>query len=172
MRKTLLASAATAIILAAGVASADEITANVELELTVDAACAMSATEFIQASLVGAFLEDGSPTIGSSAVGNGFIQVACNAGLPYTLETNAGPQGAITLVGDSTGVSIPGAMLIGPVNTPFGNQANGEAYAAVGDGQFQMHPFQVQFNRDYSGNFFPVPAADTYRGNEAITLTF
>jgi spore coat protein U-like protein len=178
MRKTLLATAVTALILATGVASADEITANIELEVSVDPSCAMTVTEHIQSSIGGAYVGDDGEGEGSyiamQSTGHGYgqVTVVCNAGLPYTLETNAGPQGAISLLGDNTGESIPAVMKIGPVGVPFGSAVNGEAFASIGSGVTQNHQLQVFFNTDYSNNFFPIPAADTYRTNEAVILTF
>lgn len=138
----------------------------------------MTVTEHIPASLGGAYVGNDGDGAGdyismeSSTYGYGQILVACNAGLPYTLETNAGPQGAITLVGDNTGESIPGAMKIGPMSVPFGSAINGEGFESIGNGVTQNHQLQVYFNTDFSNNFFPIPAADTYRTNEAITLNF
>lgn len=173
MRNTLLASAIAPLLLAAGFASAGENTANVELEFTVESSCYLYADELVAASTDG-FTGHGGGVMSAGTTGSGdvLMDFACNAGLPFTLETNADVGGMYELVGDSTGTTVPVRIVFNDAEElPFGSVANGEARSFVGTGQVEQMNVGVYFNEDASGTPQPLPAVDIYRSPTPLVIT-
>lgn len=170
MKNTLLASA---IALAgvfgfAGAASAQSATAMTEINVTVDNSCSIETPESQIFGHLG-LSNDGSGYV--SGYGTS-ISVACNLGLPYSVETNAGANGVLTLDGQETGGSLPVRVSLQDNGAPFGSISNGEELSSVGTGEPQSVGIDVDFNDDGSQMILPVPAADNYGGTLVYTVSW
>lgn len=174
MRKTLLASATAALMLAAGAASAQSISHDVQLEVLVETSCAFTVAEnYVGSQIDGFSAIDGGISAANGASAQGSMTIACNTGMPYTIETNADANGLLTLTGQNTGGTIPARIFQGGDNTTvFGSVANGEEWSGVGNGDLQDMTYVVYFNDDGSEQYLPVPAVDTYGTVLSLTASF
>lgn len=174
MRKNILASAALALLLATGAASAAVIVDQTEVVFTVDNACSFNVGESQINANAGA-VNDGSGFVSYQSGANhvGMMSVVCSTGVPYTIQTDAAVGGNIALTGDTTGGSVPTFVYQGPQfsGVPFGSLANGEHYSGTANGQLQDVQYSVAINSLDGGNTsLPIPVADTYR--RTIMWTF
>lgn len=175
MRKTLIAAALAAFAMA-GTASAATQTASTELVFTVNPTCNFT-TDY---STISGDITDGGQGMGPSYnnVQMSGFNVQCNAGTPYTIETDAQAGGLVTLIGDNTGGTVDAFLFQGDnmsLTVPFGSLANSEEISGVATGNSDRHDYTVVFNSDVEGGGFTAratPAADVYRATINHTFTF
>lgn len=168
-------AALLAAITAIGAGSAHAATLNADMDITanVSASCQFSGPG------------DQNFVLGESGMTatsrQSFVLVNCNLYLPYILETDAGPQGEVTLTDASTGKTIPVFLIrdIGGDNflEPWGSQANGEEWAGTGAGTWQYKKFLMDVNAPpsyYGGDTsrFKLPEVGTYVQTVNFTLTY
>jgi len=167
-------------LLAVGSAHAETLNDSVELVYNVEAACVFNLSD---AQLAGdATLSQDFGIIQRTAAA-GSIDVQCNDGVAYTIETDAAAGGLVNLIGASTGGTVPAYLFQGEqgddgeggiaYGTPLSTDANGEAIVGVANGVQQSLSYQVAFNTTPDGRtMLPVPAADSYSAVVNFTLTY
>ena len=144
----------------AGSASAGVETDQFNMTLTVEAACAVDASN---TSTNDSILAGGSGF--SSAT---YLQVVCNDQLPYVLEIDNQTGGVFTLQDASTGLTVEGTMsqAPGPGAAKVGTIANGEGWSRVGTGLWEsiMLAYLYDFNNS--------PAVGVYTGVKTASVSF
>lgn len=166
MRNTFLASAIalTLGLGAFGAASAQSASVDVELELLMETQCSLAAARnFISAQIDGVI----DQTTTYAATESGYVDVLCNAELPFTVEVNTDEDGIIYMTGATTGAQVPVAIYQDvDAEQPWGSGSL--ARAGVGIGDWDTLDFQARFNEGPNQAWMPIPEADTYN----TTLTF
>lgn len=167
------AAFAAVITAALGAGSAHAATLNADMDITanVGASCALAGPgdQYFQIDQAAS-----APTLDT------LVQVSCNLYLPYILETDAGPQGEVTLTDANTGKTLP-VFLVRDTGgqaytSPWGTQANGEEWAGYGTGTWEIKRFRMMVNHapNYygGGSSFALPSVGTYVQTVNFTLTY
>lgn len=106
-----------------------------------------------------------------------YIQVYCNENLPYTLETDADPNGQVNLVDAGSGLVVPAYLRqqTGPglYQAAWGQAAYGEAISRNGTGGIDNLMFRIDVNYDSLGGTYGIrPAVGSYTKTVNFTLTY
>lgn len=174
MRKLSLASAiAAACLFTAFTASAADVSTSVDVEILVQNECAIGnqGMDLLDFEMGGFYLSGNNVFQPGTRTQTAGIVFGCNTGVPFTIETNTGPQGTFALT-SAEGATIPAQVLIGSDHydgIPFGTVANGEHFSAVATGERESLEYVVAVNY-VPGSFDPLPAPAA--GNYDYTLTF
>jgi spore coat protein U-like protein len=148
LNKNHFAATAGAFVLAvAGMASAGEASAPMEIAVGLESECVIDAQD-VHASITGATTNQ---SIGMS------VSVQCNAGTPYTVGIDRGlndgfnpeaPDQRALVAIDESGSSIPYEVFQDESETRlWGDLDSGDAYSAVADGEWQQVPARIRFDR-------------------------
>jgi len=163
-KSTILASAL--LLAASGSAYAAQ---SVSIPVTVNVTSECDIQNFNGATVIDVSLSQRGQSVPGS------VFVTCNDQLPYKLEADTSAAGEITVTDDNTGKSYPVKITQGVLpggGAIFSTDANSGAIAGVGNGQSQMHQFQVAFNMDMSQGAQKVPQSGTYSGSLEVTVVY
>lgn len=153
-RKTTLAAFAGALVLGvAGLASAADVSDSMQLQITIDPECMIDAQDT-------SFNATGITLTSGGGLG---VNAFCNMDTAYTVGVDRGlndganadePTQRAALATDASGRTIPyqlfqditQSQVLDGIDTP-------DFYTGVGDGTWQLLPFNVRFNRvNYTAN--------------------
>lgn len=106
-----------------------------------------------------------------------YLQVLCNQDMPYTLETDADPNGRVFLADQVSGLVVPAYLRQqtgpGAYDTPWGQAAYGEGWSRTGTGGLENVMFRIDVNYDSIGMVMGnKPAVGSYTKTVNFTLTY
>jgi len=147
LQKSIITALALGTALVSVSASAQDVTANLQIEGTVENSCMVQPTALTGLSFNGLNQNQGA---GAS------VGVTCNAGTEYSLSPGeglnfgAGPRPTLRHLADGNGNYIPYELFQGFSDTVWGEDGN--AITGVGTGENVWHEFSVSF---YDVNLAP-----------------